>query len=232
MDEWTIPHLPVDPGWHGGRPHALVWACELGDPAGGLTDVARRRLGGLLLPDYRRQPHITVRYAGLMAAPGLAGYDGAALAADLACLRGLADGPVTVVAQGWDTFPMVPYLALGADWLHRAHEALPSPGDDGSMTYRPHLTVGQYAHRVRLDDVRAQLAGLAWSGQWVVRELALLRYDTDDISGPLALEGRFDLTTGEFTPAAGGVLASSEPGGKPEPQGGGDQHRDLGQLHQ
>lgn len=198
MAEWTIPNLAADPGWHGGRSHALVWALELGEPAHRLTDLARRRLGPVLLERYERQPHVTISYAGLMRGPGADGYDPDALVVDLERLRPLLRGPVTVVAQGWDSFPMVPYLGLASDWLHQAHAALPTPGFHGAMTYRPHLTVGQYATRLPLAEACALLAPLPSTGAWQVGEVSLLRYDTDDISGPLTAEGRLDLTSGQF----------------------------------
>ena len=198
MAEWTIPNLAADPGWHGGRSHALVWALELGDPADRLMRAARRRLGPALLERYERQPHATVSYAGLLGGSEADGYGPSSLARDLSRLRPLVRGPVAVVAQDWDSFPMVPYLALAADWLHLAHAALPTPGFHGAMTYRPHLTVGQYARRMPLAEVRRSLAGLPAAGEWVVGQLSLLHYDTEDISGPLTAEGHLDLTSGEF----------------------------------
>ena len=40
-----------------------------------------------------------------------------------------------------------------------------------------------------------------------VRELALVRYATADIAGPLVQEGRFDLATGRYSAAPGALWA-------------------------
>ena len=228
--ERTIPNLPADRAWHGGRRHALAWALELDDPAARLVTAARQRLGDLLLARYERQPHVTLGYAGLMGEPALPGYDTCSLSDDLSSLRPLLSGPVRVVADAWDTFAMVPYLGVAADWLHLAQQALSPSADTHRMAYRPHLTVGQYAVDVATDDVRGRLAPLPTAADWTVTQLALVRYETDDISGPLTAEGWLDLTTGRWRRATGALLA--------EPHDHGDdgrchhQHYRLGQLDQ
>ena len=180
------------PEWHGGRRHALVWALELHAPElqGCLAD-ARSRLKDLLLPRYDRQPHVTIAFAGLAAEAGLPGYDEVRLAADLSCLSALRAGPIELRASKWNSFPMVPYLAVESAWLHHAHAAL----DDGEhpMDYVPHLTVGHWAGRWPRHEVLARLEAPVPTETWHVVELSLLRYDTPDIAGPLEVVGRFNL---------------------------------------
>ncbi|MGA4506993.1 2'-5' RNA ligase family protein [Propionibacteriaceae bacterium G1746] len=205
---WTLPSRIGDtPDWHGGRRHALVWAVLLDEPAHQLTAAARGRLGGVVLPRYARQPHVTVRYAGLAGEPGLPGYGLEQLRRDLAGLDALVPGaPPQVRATGWSSFPMVPYLGMQCAWLDDAHRALAAPDDDPGAPYRPHLTVGQYAVRMPVDKVLERLADCPAQGEWAVGELALLRYETHDISGPLAVEGTVDLATGRWAWAGAAVL--------------------------
>ncbi len=186
------------PEWHGGRRHAYVWALELDAPALlECLDAARSRLDGLLLPKYRRQPHVTVAFGGLAAEPGHSGYDDASLADDLIRLAPLVDGPVKVHATAWGSFPMVPYLGVAADWLPRAHEVLDGGvGAAHGMTYLPHVTVGHWAGEWPRDDVLERLTAPVPDEVWSVEELSLLRYETHDIAGPLKPVGRLNLTTG------------------------------------
>lgn len=189
------------PEWHGGRRHAYVWALELPEP-----DVreclaeARSRLSGLLLPRYERQPHVTIAFAGLAAEPGHVGYDDTTLAADLARLAPLAQGPVEVRATGWGSFPMVPYLAVESPWLDGAHRVLDGGvGAAHDMSYVPHVTVGHWSGEWVRGDVLDRLDGPVPEQAWTVPEMSLLRYETHDIAGPLEPVGRLNLISGDWT---------------------------------
>ena len=61
-EERTLPSEQRDfVEWHRGRPHYAVWAVALDDAAiDARLDQLRAALQPLLLPDYRRQPHITL----------------------------------------------------------------------------------------------------------------------------------------------------------------------------
>lgn len=189
------------PEWHGGRRHALVWALELDDTELQRTVAdARQRLDGLLLPRYERKPHVTVAFAGLVAEPGLPGYDDHHLTHDVAHLRPLVSGPVQLQTTGWGSFPMVPYLGVASAWLAVAHAAL----DQGAsrihgMTYVPHVTLGHWCGAWPRDEVMGRLEGPLPQGPWLVNALSLLRYETHDIAGPLEPVGRLDLTSGQWT---------------------------------
>lgn len=192
------------PEWHGGRSQALVWAVEIDDPD--LDDVvtaARHRCADYLFPAYERRPHVTLTFAGLAAAPGLPGYDDAALEADLALLRSVVPGtPVSLRVSGWDSFAMVPYLAIEGPWLHTAHEMVRHRTTDGHpMDYRPHVTVGHYRGRWPLDEVLTALRAPLPALEWSVGELSLLSYETHRFAGPLTRVGALDLATGEWNPA-------------------------------
>lgn len=192
------------PEWHGGRRHAYVWALELSEPElRKCVDAARARLAGLVLPRYRRQPHVTVAFAGLAAEPGHHGYDGAALASDLERLAPSVQGPVEVRATGWGSFPMVPYLGVEATWLTGAHRVLDGGvGEAHGMSFRPHVTVGHWLGEWPRGEVLARLDAPVPAQVWTVAELSLLRYDTDDVAGPLTAMGRMDLTSGNWLPVS------------------------------
>ncbi len=189
------------PEWHGGRTHALVWALLLEYPElEQFIADARSRLDGLLLPRYERQPHVTVAFAGLAEQPGLPGYDGEDLEADLDRLRSVVCGPVDVRATGWGSFPMVPYLAVKSEWLHRAHAALDrNDAERDQMSYVPHVTVGHWAGAWRRDSVLERLAAPLPTQDWQVSELSLMRYETHDIAGPLEPVGHMGLADGRWS---------------------------------
>lgn len=188
--------------WHGGCRRAAVWAVEADTP-GVRAAVAsmRERWGGLLLPRYDRQPHITVAYGGPVpeagASPMEEPYDRPRFEADLARLRAARLEPFAVEISGWGTFPMVPYLSAHAPALHRANATLTTqPG------YVPHVTVGHYRVSVPLAEIDAVAGG--WqppeAGQLRADRLALMTYGTHDIAGPLTVEGWFRLDSGEWEP--------------------------------
>ena len=193
------------PEWHGGRTHALVWALLLDDADTRLCiDDARRRLGGLVLPRYERQPHVSVAFAGLAEEPGLPGYGQDELAADLERIRPLLEGPVEMRAARWGSFPMVPYLGVQADWLHRARAALDRQAVEvHEMPYVPHVTVGHWRGRWSRETVMGRLGQSPPVRSWQVRELSLLRYESVDIAGPLETVGSLDLTNGHWSSATG-----------------------------
>lgn len=204
----TIPSVEGDfSAWHQGREWAGVWALDLDGPdARAAVDSCRRALGSVLRPRYERQPHATVGFAGLFAQAGLGGYDRASLTEDLEALRAALPGVLGVGTVGWSSFPMVPHLELACARLESLH-ALVTREDD-PPPFLPHLTCGQYAGRVELDALRAQLSRLAVPNLiWQVRELTLFRYRAADISGPLSVEGRLDLTSGAWHWGPDAVLA-------------------------
>ncbi len=191
------------PEWHGGRSHALVWALLLDEPGvAQCIAAARQRLGALILPRYERQPHVTVAFAGLAAEPGLPGYDSQDLDADLAVIRTLLDGPVTVRPAGWGSFPMVPYLAVESDWLHRARGALDRDAVElHQLPYVPHMTLGHWSGRWKRESVLERLDAPTPRRGWQVHSLSLLRYETSDIAGGLTPVGSLDLAHGRWLPS-------------------------------
>ncbi len=193
--------------WRCGRSHAVAWVLDLDRrEVNELVTRARELLGAYLLPRYLRQPHVTVAFGGLLPgrSPRHDDYTPEHLAKDLRVLRELADGPVTLRATGWDTFPMVPYLALENPWVRRAHDALTAYAPESHhMDFRPHVTLGHYVGTWPLSEPLARLGDLPAVGTWQTDEMRLVRFLASDIAGPLETIGRLELSTGDWLPGEG-----------------------------
>ena len=177
---------------------------------------------GIMLPRTERVEQVTVAYRGLCAgsnahdaAPALhttAEFGADQLRADVQALAQAAQPPFTLELQGVGSFTTVPYLAVsqGTQALQTLHEALVSEPYTPGWRYVPHVTVGQYGQQVPLMDAVAQLQaqGIGQSQLVLaVTELALVRYATHDIAGPLVVEGLWDLSTQRYVPQPGALLA-------------------------
>ena len=153
------------PEWHLGTRHAAVWAFEVEwDPA-----PARRVLGGLL-PGYRRQPHITLAYGGLLGTE----FDAASHERDVKSLTDLMTPgwSLTIRAIGWGTFTTTPYLAVAdpQGWMQQAHEELCRNDPRRRLDhYVPHITLGHHAVRRRLTEVTERLGTLPPRRELAVR---------------------------------------------------------------
>lgn len=204
----TVPATGSDfPEWRQGRTHAFAWVIELDLPdVREILRLGRERLTHLLLPRYERAPHVTVNFCGL--APGAVplpdDWTGRDLEQELAVLRGLINGPVTMQASSWGSFPMVPYLGVEAEWLRTAHDALIGLARHGhDMDYQPHLTLGHYRGEWPLSEPVAMLRTLPTVGTWLAEELSLVSFEAHDVAGPLVTLGRLDLTNGRWRPSPG-----------------------------
>ena len=214
-DELSLPCDDRDfAEWHRGCPWCAVWVVMLeGAALDQALEQGRQRLGNVLLPRYARQPHITVAYRGLCAA----GDDHAAvefglqaLRQDIALLRQQSLAAFDLQLQGVGSFTSVPYLAVreGGTSLEALHTALVPQEPAPDWRYVPHVTLGHYAVQMPLSQALQTLQGVGRNLPLLqVRELALVRYATADIAGPLVQEGRFDLATGRYSAAPGALWA-------------------------
>ena len=205
--------------WHQGCPWCAVWVVLIdSDAVNATVQAARHALGDALLARYTRQPHLTLAYRGLCdAAPhAVAEFGPERLQADLATLQELAAAPFAVQLQGVGSFTTVPYLSVtqGADVLTRLHDALqPWPPVEG-WHYQPHVTLGHYARELPLlwavDQLQAVGVGLPQLSI-DVQQLALVRYASHDIAGPLVVEGLWDLQLQQYQPQPGALWAQQLP---------------------
>lgn len=201
--------------WHQGCPWCAVWVVLIASEAVDATiQAARHALGDALLARYARQPHLTLAYRGLcdVAHHGAAEFGPEQLQADLATLQELAQAPFAVQLQGVGSFTTVPYLGVtqGSDVLAQLHAALqlwpPVPG----WHYLPHLTLGHYARELPLMWAVEQLHAVGVGQPCLsveVEQLALVRYASHDIAGPLQLEGLWDLQLQQYQPQHGALWA-------------------------
>jgi 2'-5' RNA ligase len=194
--------------WHQGCPWCAVWVVLVDDAAVAVTvQAARHALGAALLARYDRQPHLTLAYRGLCAADGYpqAEFGAARLQADLAALQALEQPPFSVQLQGLGSFTTVPYLCVtqGSAELAGLHQALqPQPPMEG-WRYVPHLTLGHYAQALPMLELVQRLYTLGIGQPALplrVERLALVRYATQDIAGPLTVEGVWDLQRQRYVP--------------------------------
>lgn len=205
--------------WHRGRPRYLLWALDV-DVAGvrRRVAVAQRRLHGLLLDGYRRQPHVTLSLCGFPCAePRCADEFGPArVLAQLAALRAARLAPFDIAIGALGSFASAPYLAVADPGGHldrlrvclaagtpsqRECADAPDPDLDADpYPYTPHVTVGLYADAWSTDAVRPRLARAAAEAPLSLRiaRIGLFGYATHDIGGPLTRLADYELANGVF----------------------------------
>lgn len=192
--------------WHRGRSPYVFWALDVDTPElRHELSQAERHLSGLLLDDYRRQPHVTLDLCGFPAAsPGDSDeFSGAWLGTRLQRLRvaGLAEFEIEI--GGLNSFISAPYLDVrGADAsLASIRQCLADSGGNRLLgNYVPHCTVGLYAAAWPAGPVVERLRDFA--GQRAVRltikRISLMSYQPSEIAGPLGLLGDYWLASGRM----------------------------------
>jgi 2'-5' RNA ligase len=192
--------------WRRGRRRDALWAIATPDFEPALTEL-RQPLADYLLPDYRRQAHVTVYICGFPGGDGASmgagdDFSAAAFAAQVAALRAARLQPFTLSLGAPDSFSAAAYVALGDEerGVARLRQALAGAGTGScaganDAPFVAHLTIGLYRARFALSDVRQRLRALpATSATTVaVDRLLLMSYDAAVISGPLLTICAFDL---------------------------------------
>lgn len=188
------------PEWHLGRPHYALWALDVDVPAiRQRVAAAEGHLSGLLLADYRRQPHVTLSLCGFPSAcPQQADdFGAAALAAQLATLRQAQPRPFDIEVGALASFTSAPYLAVqdAGGQIAALRECLAGGSlNDFYGAYTPHVTVGLYADAWPMPEVQARLASFAATEVLRLRisGISLLSYASAQIGGALACMARYD----------------------------------------
>ena len=187
--------------WRKGRQRYAVWAVEV-DTASlrAVADRLRDALDDCLFPEYRRQPHITLRIGGFPAAER--GFDDDYTAADfsrhLDALIQARIQPFHITLGPPQTFPSAPYLSVTdpTRGLTRLRQSFPGIEPGGAdFRFVPHVTLGLYCRRVPVAQVIARMAACAGllPIPLEVRRIALMTYEASTISGPLHSVCAFDL---------------------------------------
>jgi len=199
--------------WHRGRERYALWAIVPDEAllAKRLAE-AEASLAGLLLPVYRRQPHITLHVCGFPA--NCRRYDDDflpdQLQAQLAALALVAVSPFVLEVGGLGSFATAPYLTVddptGA--LAPLRSALAVAGGEWrESAYVPHITVGLYAGAypvARVARGRSQLAADPVS--LPMSRIALMTYDSRVVGGPLQTVAEFDLADKLLRPESSSSL--------------------------
>lgn len=190
--------------WHCGRPHYAVWAVSLDDAViDARLDQLRAALQPLLLPDYRRQPHVTLQLCGFVVdMPRQADDFGPQhLQAQADALARLRLPPFELRIGGAFSFASAACLAVQdpSGSLPRLRAALSQAAASGDATpYVPHVTAGLYRGAWPMREVRQRLQALPSLPEIAVpvTQLDWMCYDTALIDGPLRTLQRFELRSG------------------------------------
>jgi 2'-5' RNA ligase len=187
--------------WHLGRPFYAVWIVEVDTPeVRAHISALRRHLGDWLLPDYRRQPHITLAVCGFPQAQVIDehSYTADDFDRDIACLKAIAPATLHLKTARADSFSTAAYLGLEGDIgpLHAMRTAL-RPAE--TQPYVPHITAGFYRRRLAMADVRQSLSGLSLNEiPLAITHLTLAVYASGEIAGGLFPVCRYALQSGRL----------------------------------
>lgn len=189
--------------WHRGRSPYVFWALDVDLPAvrAELARVAAG-LGGLLLDEYQRQPHVTLDLCGFPQ-PRPAGDDefGAGLLeGQIARLSAAGLAPFEIVIGGLNSFLSAAYLDVDdpADRLATLRAALAESGSNRLFgDYVPHCTVGLYGAEWPTGEVLSRFRHLSDAPAIRVRidRVSLMSYEPAAIAGRLQILGDFWLNT-------------------------------------
>lgn len=192
--------------WHRGRSPYVFWALDVDTLAVRQAVLeAECHLSGLLLDDYRRQPHVTLDLCGFPAhSPGDAEeFSGSWLGDRVRRLRAAGLTEFALEIGGLRSFVSAPYLTVqGADDRLAAIRQCLADGNGNRLLgdYVPHCTVGLYAAawpaglvvgRLRAFPARPAL-------RLAVHRLSLMSYQPSDIAGPLTVLGDYWLASGRM----------------------------------
>ena len=200
--------------WRQGRRHFAVWAIELDLPVlRDATAAIHAASPGLWLPDYIRQPHLTVHLCGFPNAhPRRADdYAPADFARQCAALCQARPEPFLLKIGPVDSFASAAYFSVQdstgriAKLRHILAEA--APGVDGGA-FMPHVTIGLYRAARPLVEVLANLRQieLPLPLQVEVRSLSLMAYDAAIIGGRLHTLARYELGADQLSASANDIF--------------------------
>lgn len=192
--------------WHRGRSPYVFWALDVDVPQLRAELVrAAECLGGLLLGDYQRQPHVTLDLCGFprRVSTHEDEFDQAFLDAQIARLRTVNLPSFEIEIGGLESFISAPYLALRdpSSALTAIRACLADTSSNRLQGhYVPHATVGLYAAAWPTAEVLARLRAFGASGMIRLRveRISLMSYAPAEIAGSLQILGDYWLNTGRM----------------------------------
>ena len=189
--------------WRKARTHYAVWAIDV-DTSALRTAIAamRAHLAEYLLPDYRRQAHVTLNLCGFPAAAQNLNddYPAVTLQTQIAALQTSAPNPFTLEIGTPDSFTSAAYFSVndcsgGIQAIRHTLRGNRTP--DETLLFTPHVTYGLYRGEFSLPALIQRMvtcdAGLPVRLQ--IDRLTLMAYEAAIIGGPLTSLCEFDLAT-------------------------------------
>lgn len=202
--------------WRQGRRYFAVWALDLDLPD--LCQASAEIRAGLAaywLPDYARQPHLTIGICGFPGAVSRRAddYGFAHLSAQCQALVAAAPASFCLEIGAPDSFASAAYFSVRdlAGGIAMLRQIL-AGGDndiDTDTGFVPHVTFGLYQAVLPLPEVLAELRARNPLPplRLTVGKLAWMVYEAAVIGGPLLKVGEFDLASGRFEVLADELFA-------------------------
>lgn len=197
----TVKNIRQDfQDWRQGRQRYAFWAIDVDVPlVREQMSIANRHLAEFLLPEYYRQPHITLGICGFLSSKANYADDYAveSFETDVMTLKNLQLKPFTVEIGNLASFGSAPFLCASdhGNHLYQLHQCLHRITTDVTFEYVPHVTVGLYAEAWSTDVVSNVLD--AFSQQHVthhlVNRISLMSYMAAEIGGELIKIADYDL---------------------------------------
>jgi 2'-5' RNA ligase len=179
----------------------LLWALDVDLPTvRARVTAAQRTLDGLLLEDYRRQPHVTLALCGFPAqAPTAADeFDHDELEARIAALHAARIAPFTIEIGALESFSSAPFLCVqgGGDALGALRACLQPAAAHPQGDYVPHVTVGLYAGEWPTATVAQRFDAFAAGPplRCEITQVSLMGYVAGEVGGALFTLADWQLT--------------------------------------
>ena len=206
---WTEPCIQQDfVAWRKGRSRYAVWAIDLDTPdLRAACARMQQHFAAYFLPDYERQPHITVRICGFPG-PGN-GFDDDftpdLFKAQITALAAAQIKPFTLSIGSPESFTSAAYFSVhdheGGIACIRQALGNDGPGEK-NFPYVPHISFGLYRDRYSLAEVLQCMQSCAgpMKVEFAVKQLVLMSYEAAVIAGPLRAVCAFDLERQSLRP--------------------------------
>ena len=198
---WTVATIQKDfVDWRQGRSRYAVWAIDLDLPCLCAASARmRRHLEDYLLPQYGRQPHITLRICGF---PGPDrrfndDYTPDVFSSQIELLEQARLRPFSLGIGNPGSFPSAAYFSVSDDdgGIARIRQALADDGPgEKDFPYVPHVTFGLYRGCFPMTEMLQRMRSCPGpvATQVKVGSLILMSYEAAVICGTLTACAEFD----------------------------------------
>ena len=204
---YTIQNLQRDfHAWHLGRSRFAFWALDVDCAAVRVQmQSAQQHLRDYLMPDYLRQPHVTLGISGFLSRDPkhVDDYDVHAFELDVQALINANLKPFEIDIGVLNSFHSAPFYHvsdIAGSNLSRLNNFLHRYRDDRHGKYVPHVTVGLYAKQIHTSHVMKAIDVFAQNTmtRLLVKRTSLMSYAASEIGGELSVIADFDLEKAEI----------------------------------